>query len=394
MAEADSPRDIIHVDMDAFYAAVEMHDDPRLRGRPVIVGGIGNRGVVSTASYAARRFGVHSAQPIATARRLCPQGVFLPVRMSRYRAVSEQVFDVFSHYTPLVEPLSIDEAFLDVTGSKRLFGTALQIARDIKQRIAEATGLTASAGIGPSKFIAKIASDLQKPDGLTLVEPDRVTDFLDPLPITRMWGVGAVMRRKLQKLGIGTIGDLRRMPATVLTARFGRQGTHLHALASGHDPRPVVTARNAKSIGNEETFPEDILDRAALLRELLALSLQVGQRLRSSGCVGRTITLKVRYPDFVSVTRSVTSSEPTSDGQQIYRRCIELLKKTEAGRQPVRLLGIAVSQLTRGPRHRQLALLTSLDQDLRAERLNRAIDEVHRTHGADKLVAGTLLDHD
>lgn len=394
MLEADTPRDIIHVDMDAFYAAVEMRDNPQLRGKPVIVGGIGSRGVVSTASYEARRFGVHSAQPIATARRLCPQGVFLPVRMSRYRAVSEQVFTVFARYTPMIEGLSIDEAFLDVTGSKQLFGPPLQIAREIKQCIVADTGLTASAGIGPSKFIAKIASDLRKPDGLTLVEPNRVTDFLDPLPIVRMWGVGAVMQRELQKLGIQTIGDLRRMPATTLTARFGKPGAHLHDLACGIDPRPVVTSRSAKSIGNEETFPEDILNRAAVLRELLALSLQVGQRLRRSGCTGRTITLKVRYPDFVSVTRSVTIAEPTSDGQQIYRRCIELLGKTDVGRLPVRLLGVAVSQLTRGPRHRQLSLLTPPGQGLRADRLNRAIDEVHRKHGAGKLVAGTLLDTD
>jgi DNA polymerase-4 len=234
---APASRRIIHLDMDAFYASVEVLDEPALQGRPVIVGGVTGRGVVSAASYEARKFGVHSAQPMATARRLCPGGVFLPVRMSRYRELSREILRLFQTFTPLVEPLSIDEAFLDVTGSLRIFGSAEEIARQIKGRVLTETGLTVSAGVAPNKFLAKIASDLEKPDGLTVVPPDRVQEFLDPLPIERLWGVGPATRKELGLLGVAAIGDLRRLPAALLEKRLGESGRRLAALSLGLDGR-------------------------------------------------------------------------------------------------------------------------------------------------------------
>ena len=244
---------IIHLDMDAFYPSVEVLDNPELKGKPVIVGGSKQRGVVSSASYEARKFGVHSAQPMATAMRLCPNGIVLPVRMARYQEVSERVFEIFYLFTPLVEPLSIDEAFLDVTGSARLFGTAIKIAEKIKQMVVLKTGLTISAGVSPSKFVAKIASDMEKPDGLTVVAPDKVREFLDPLSIKKMWGVGKVTEEALSRLSIHTFKDLRQVPVEVLEKKFGKHGIHMHQLSMGIDERDVVTYHDVKSIGHEDT---------------------------------------------------------------------------------------------------------------------------------------------
>jgi DNA polymerase-4 len=292
--------------MDAFYASVEVKDNPSLKGKPVIVGGNRKRGVVSSASYEARKFGVHSAQPIATAARLCPHGVFLPTRMSRYKEVSDLVFEIFHRFTPLVEPLSIDEAFLDVTGSTRLFGSPEKIAIDIKRMIVEEIGITASAGVGPSKFIAKIASDLNKPDGLTVVPYDQVREFLDPLPIGKLWGVGKATQKALSFLGVKTVEELSSLPADVLEKKFGKHGIHIHLLAKGIDNRDVVPEREVKSIGNEETYAEDILDMEVIKKEILALAVKVARRLRNEHVKGKTITLKVKYKDFVQITRSVT----------------------------------------------------------------------------------------
>ncbi|MBI5904665.1 MAG: DNA polymerase IV [Deltaproteobacteria bacterium] len=402
------PRSIIHLDLDAFYASVETLDDPSLRGLPVIVGGSERRGVVAAASYEARKFGVHSAMPAATAKRLCPGGIFLPVRMHRYKEESEKVFGIYRRFTPLVEPLSIDEAFLDVTGCERLFGSAEETARRIKAAVREETGLTVSAGVASSKFIAKIASDLRKPDGLTVVPPGDELAFLDPLPVGKLWGVGKVTEREMFRRGVRTIGDLRRVPERELSRSFGAHGSHLHRLARGIDDRPVETEYEAKSIGHEETFDRDLRERGAMRRELLSLSDRVSARLRGHGVRGRTITLKVKYHDFVQVTRAATLADPTDDGGTLYRVSLDLLGDTEAGARPVRLLGISVSKLSpaaeerKGDRLEQLSLFrppgggkrpeAGVVDPEKKERLNRAVDRIREKFGRKGIVPGALPD--
>ncbi len=384
-------REIIHLDMDAFYAAVEVLDDPSLAGRPVVVGGSKQRGVVTSASYEARPFGIHSAQPMAAAMRLCPHGVFLPVRMGRYREVSEVIFEIFSRFTPLVEPLSIDEGFLDVTGSRRLFGSAEGIAREIKRLVREEVGLTVSAGIASTKFVAKIASDLGKPDGLVCVVHEKTTEFLAPLPITRLWGVGDVTFKALKRLGIATIGDLSRLPGKTLRREFGKHGEQLHLLSRGIDPRPVEPHRPAKSIGGEETFPEDLTRRESLKRELLSLATKVARRLRRHGLAGKTVTLKVKYGDFKLVTRSTTLETATNDAAAVYAACCELLKRTEAGTRPVRLLGVHLSGLSPGHPAGQMSLLEDEGQRQRRRQLHDALDKLAERFGEDAIVPGLLL---
>jgi DNA polymerase-4 len=384
-------REIIHLDMDAFYASVELLRYPELQGQPVVIGSR-ERGVVTSASYEARKFGVHSAQPVATAMRLCPRGVFLPVRMSRYQEVSETVFEIFHRFTPLVEPLSIDEAFLDVTGSHRLFGNAETVARKIKGLVREEVGLTVSAGIASTKFVAKIASDLGKPDGLVCVAHEETKAFLDPLPITRLWGVGRVTFRTMKRLGVATIGDLSRIPAERLRTAFGKHGEQLHLLSRGIDPRAVEPERPVKSIGREETFSEDLIERADLDRELLSLATRVARRVRRHGLAGRNVTLKVKYSDFRLVTRSATLDAPTNDATRLYRTCTRLLERTKAGTRPVRLLGIYLSGLSSGPPPGQMSLLED-EEDLRKQqRLHEALDELVDRFGEDAVVPGMLLD--
>src|SRR3989304_5745827 len=310
MANDPRHREIIHLDLDAFYASVEMLDNPEIAGKPVIVGGGGKRGVVTAASYEARKFGVHSAQPVATARRLCPDGVFLPVRMGRYKEMSDRVFEIFRRFSPIVEALSIDEAFLDVTGTDRLFGGALEVARKIKEAVASETGLTVSAGVAASKFVAKIASDMNKPDGLTVVPRGKEKEFLGPLPVGKLWGVGKVTETALHRMGVKTIGDLASVPAENLKKRFGKHGLHLHRLPNGIDDREVEPEHEVKSIGHEDTYDEDIRDREAIGKELLSLAHRVSSRLRRKGFRGRTVTLKVKYHDFTQVTRAATLPSP------------------------------------------------------------------------------------
>jgi DNA polymerase IV len=383
-------RHIIHLDMDAFYPAVEVLDNPELKGKPVIVGGSRKRGVVSSASYEARKFGVHSAQPMATAARLCPNGIFLPVRMSRYREVSEQIFEIFDRFTPLLEPLSIDEAFLDVTGSVRLFGKPEDIARKIKNTVFQETGLTVSAGVAPSKFVAKIASDIDKPDGLTVVHSNRVREFLDPLPIQKMWGVGKVTREALGRLNIRTFRDLRLIPAGVLEERFGKHGVKMHLLAQGIDEREVVPEHDAKSIGAEETFEEDMTSLDLAKKELLALSHRVAHRMRKEEVAGRTVTLKVKYSDFIQITRSATLPESTDDAPEIYSAACTLLKKTAVGKRPARLLGISISHLSADSEH-QLSLFLENKKSPRKRKLNTALDSIQEKFGNKGIRPGTLL---
>lgn len=391
METSSRTRAIIHLDMDAFYAAVEVLDDPELKGKPVIVGGSKERGVVSSASYEARKFGVHSAQPIATAARLCPQGVFLPVRMWRYQEISQQIFKIFQRFSPLVEPLSLDEAFLDVTGSTRLFGTPEEIARKIKEQVVEETGLTVSAGVAPSKFVAKIASDMQKPDGLTIVPEGKVEEFLEPLPIEKLWGVGKATRKILAHLGVRTIGDLGLLSSKLLVRKLGKQGLHLYLLAKGVDEREVEPEREVKSVGHEDTYPIDISDVEEARKQLLSLATRVAKRLRGYGLVGKTVTLKVKYYDFVQITRSITLGEPTDDNRKIFQTCCDLLEKTEVGRRPVRLLGISLSQLSDSDETKQLALFAVEEPD-RRRRLNKALDTISEKFGDEAIVPGTLLE--
>lgn len=383
---------IIHLDMDAFYPAVEVLDNPELQGKPVIVGGSRQRGVVSSASYEARKYGVHSAQPMATAVRLCPNGIFLPVRISRYKEVSDQVFEIFYRFTPLVEPLSIDEAFLDVTGSARLFGKPEDIAKKIKRRVYEETGLTVSAGIAPSKFVAKIASDMDKPDGLTVVPPDSVRQFLDPLPIEKMWGVGRVTQEALTQLNIRTFKDLRQMSVEILEQKFGKHGLKMHFLAMGIDERDVIPEHDAKSIGHEETFSQDILSVDLAKRELLDLANKVARRMRRHDVTGRTITLKVKYSDFVQITRSMTLPKSTDDGPEIYATACQLLKKTAMGKRPVRLLGISLSQLSYLGSESQLFLFQHDTEGQKRKDLHSALDSLHEKFGEKSIRPGRLLD--
>ena len=383
-------RTIIHLDMDAFYASVEILDRPELAGRPVVVGGTSDRSVVSAASYEARKYGIHSAMPLVRARQLCPEGVFLPVRMGRYREISDRIMAIFERFTPLVEPISLDEAFLDVTGSSRLFGSGVEIAVAIKKMIEEETGLTGSAGVATSKLLAKIASDLQKPDGLTVVEPGREKEFLAPLPIGKLWGVGKTTLKELALLGVAAIGDLAGLPVEILGARFGKSGNYLHRAARGLDERPVVPEREAKSVGHEATYEEDLVDRDRMRRELLSLATRVGARLRRYGLRGRTITLKVKFHDFKLVSRGTTLNEGTDDDLTIFRQAGELLRQTEAGRRPVRLLGISLSNLVQSDAPHQTDLFGASRQKARREQLNRAVDDVNRKFGCQALNPAAL----
>ena len=380
---------IIHLDMDAFFASVEILDNPELRGKPVIVGGSRHRGVVSAASYEARKSGIHSALPMTVAHQRCPHGIFLPVRMERYQEVSAHIQSIFHRFTPLVEPLSLDEAFLDVTGSTTLFGSPIEIAARIKKMIKEETGLTASAGIASCKLVAKIASDLEKPDGFTFVPNGEEAQFLAGLAIERLWGVGENTRKTLRMMGIKTIGDLVRLPGELLEKKFGKNGARMQQAARGIDPRPVIAERAVQSIGHEDTFPTDLTDPVILRRELLAMSVKVGRRLRRHNYCGRTITVKVKYYDFTQVTRSITLPEATDDQHAIYRTSITLLAKTEAGNKPVRLLGVTVANLSLTSAAYQQLLFPSDSKQRRS--LNQAIDDITRKFNHKAINPGTLL---
>lgn len=376
--------------MDAFFASVEVLDRPELRGLPVVVGG-SDRGVVCAASYEARKYGIRSALPMAMARKLCPAAIFLPVRMARYQEVSRLILDIFHNFTPLVEPLSLDEAFLDVGASQRLLGPAAEIAGQIRKLVRENLDLTVSAGVASSKLVAKIASDCNKPDGLTVVEAGREKEFLAPLPIDRLWGVGVTTRKALALMGVRTIGDLARLPLPLLVARFGHgQGEHLHLAAQAVDTREVVPERQTKSIGNEETFADDIRDPRRLEQELLALCVRVGRRARRHGSQGRTVTVKVKYHDFQQVTRSATLPEPIDDDKGLYSIGLDLLAKTEAGTRPVRLLGLSLSGLCPAGRGQPDLFGNHQTREKRRD-LCRAMDTISDRYGNGCLVPARLL---
>ncbi len=375
------------MDMDAFYASVEQRDRPELRGRPVIVGADPKgRGVVSAASYEARVFGVRSAMPIGKAARLCPDGVFLPVDMDKYAGASRQIMGILGDFSPLVEPVSVDEAFVDLTGTASLFGPAPEAVREIKRRIRAETGLTASAGLAANKFIAKVASDLKKPDGLVIVEAGREAEFLAPLPIERLWGVGKATAKDLAALGIATIGQLQRLSRATLVARLGDHGAGLHDLAFGRDDRPVEPWTPPKSMGAETTFERDTTDRARLDTTLRGQAERVARELRAERLAAARVTLKLRFADFRTLTRSHTS-DPTQDGLELYRRVAILLAR-ETLVQPVRLIGVSASALT-AEQTGQLGLLG--DDAVRRERLSRAVDRITDRFGLDAIRPAALV---
>ena len=338
-------RKILHIDMDAFYASVEQRDNPALRGLPVAVGGQpGGRGVVAAASYEARAFGVHSAMSMAKAVRLCPSLQIVRPAFSKYKAASSQVFEIFREVTPLVEPLSLDEAYLDVTENSWNEPLGMTVARRVKDRIREATSLTASAGVAPNKFLAKIASGWKKPDGLTVISPDRVEPFLQKLPVDALWGVGPVTAKKLRNHGIERLVDVRAIETEVLRGMVGSLADWLQQLAEGIDNRPVVSHRETKSSGSENTFAEDLTNLDVIRDEAAAMAQSAATWLEKKALFARTVTLKVRYSDFTTITRSHTAS-PTRESSAIVARAVQLLERTEAGRRPVRLLGVSVHNL-------------------------------------------------
>jgi DNA polymerase-4 len=377
----------LHVDLDAFFAAVEQRDRPELRGVPVVVGvgGRHDRGVVSAASYEARRYGIHSAMPLRTAAALCRDAVFVPVDGHKYRTVSRQIMEILRRYTPAVEPISIDEAFLDVAGSEALLGTPIEIARSIRATIRAELQLTASVGVATTKLVAKVASDLRKPDALVVVAAGTEAAFLAPLPISRLWGVGEKTANALAELGVTTIGDLAALPDDTLGRRFGNQGRVLGQRARGIDASPVSAADPARSVSHEHTFDIDTADPDALERTLLALSEGVAGRLRAGGVKARTIAVKVRDSSFSTVSRQRTLSQPTDQTEVIFEAVVDLARPQLHGIR-VRLLGVAASQLGEGD---QMALFAG---DERKRRATEAADEIRRRYGSKAIRRARLLD--
>lgn len=385
---------ILHVDMDAFYASVEERDDPSLVGKPVVVGGsAAGRGVVSAANYEARKFGIHSAMSAARAVRLCPHAVFLKPRIDYYAQVSRQIRQIFERFTPLVEPLSLDEAFLDVSGSNALFGPSPGIARQIKQQIKGELRLVASVGVAASKFVAKIASDLQKPDGLVIVPPGEEQAFLDPLPVGRLWGVGKVTGRTFERLAIRTIGQLRQMPRETLDELFGASGEHYWRLAHGLDDRRVEPDRETKSISHETTFAEDIADVEELRAWLVELVEQVARRLRAHDLKCRTVELKVRFADFTTISRSLTLPEPTDITHDLLAAGVELLtQRLPAQHLPVRLLGFGANKLTASAASQQ-QMFDQPDRE-RHQALDQVADQIAAKFGRRAIRRGLRPGHD
>ncbi|MFN2488207.1 MAG: DNA polymerase IV [Actinomycetota bacterium] len=380
---------ILHVDMDAFYASVETIKQPSLRGEPVIVGGRGGRGVVTSASYEARAFGVTSAMPIVTARRLCPHATFLPNDFHSYSDFSQRIREVFLSFTPWVEPLSLDEAFLDVSGSARLFGAPVVIARQIKAAIAT-LGLACTVGVAPNKFLAKVASARAKPDGLLLVPETGVEPFLHPLPVTALWGVGGQTAGILHRLGLKSVGDLAKISRRTLERALGDAlGAHLFELARGSDARPVKPYEAPRSIGCENTFAHDLDATEGILREVLRLSDRVAGRLRAKGLCGRTVTLKVRFSNFKTITRSTTLAEEVDSAPELYDVARALYLKLGSDKVRIRLLGVGVSALTPGPPRRQMNLLATQP---RLDAAAAAVDSIRERFGDGAVTPATLLD--
>ncbi len=381
-------RRIIHIDLDAFFASVEELLNPGIAGQPIIVGGgPGRRGVVASASYAARAYGVRSAMPTAQALRLCPQAILIPGDPERYSEISDQVMALLSEYTPLIEKVSIDEAFLDVTGCERLWGPAEEIARTIQRRVKEEVGLPSSVGVAANKLLAKMASEEGKPGGLVMVPPGQEAAFLAPLLVERLWGVGPATAQRLHALGVETIGELARLPLDLLEKGFGALGRVLYRCARGRDDSLLTPRREPKSIGHEHTFARDLTTLLEVQRYLLDLSERVGRRLRGHKMRGRTITVKLRHSDFTTLTRSATLPRPTDLDQAIYDQAVEILRREWRTGMRLRLAGVTISNLT--PRlPSQLDLFDQREAKLR--RLNRAVDEIRERYGDEALQRASL----
>ncbi|HEY1817597.1 MAG TPA: DNA polymerase IV [Kofleriaceae bacterium] len=387
-------RTILHVDLDAFYAAVEQRDDPKLRGKPVLVGGSAKRGVVASCSYESRVFGIKSAMPMAEALRRCPHAIVVRHRMDRYVEASRGFFKILGDYSPDVEGLSLDEAFLDLTGSERLLGEPRGVAETIKRRVRAELSLVASAGIAPIKFAAKIASDIDKPDGLRVVAPGEMLAFLHALPVTRLWGVGEATREALASIGLTTIGQVARYPEAALIGKLGEvTGRHLAALARGDDPRPVVSEREAVTIGHQETFEHDLDDKGEIAVILLDQADRVAARLRAAELRARVVVLTVKYDDFRLITRRMTLAAPTSDGSLLAHTAIDLLAKVSIEPRRgarIRLCGVSAQELESRDAPRQLGF----DEAARArgERLGQALDDVAAKFGRGKVQRAVHLD--
>jgi DNA polymerase-4 len=381
---------ILHIDMDAFYASVEQLDDPRLKNKCVIVGGTSNRGVVSAASYEARQFGIHSAMPIYQAKQKCPHGSFVPPRMSRYKEVSKKVMALLREFSPLVEPVSIDEAYLDITGCQRLFGESQEIAREIKRKIKETVHLTCSVGVAPNKFLAKIASDMHKPDGLTLILPDQVPAFIDSLPVKKVPGVGKKMVRQLELLGIRTLGDVQRLPEKSLIKHLGKFGKRLRALSSGSDDSLVTPHAPHKSISSERTLAADTRDVKLLKRYLLRQSGEVARQLRQAGVRAKTITIKIKDEDFKTVTRRTTIAVPTQSSKTIYKHAARLMHDFKTNKK-IRLIGVGTSGFSSVTASVQIGLFDANEETTDEwEKIDKALDSISKKFGKDVVGRATL----
>ncbi len=379
---------ILHIDMDAFFASVEQHDRPELKGKCVLVARDTDRGVVTTASYEARKFGVHSAMPVFQARKLCPQAVYIPPRKGRYGEVSRQIMSLLSEFSPLVEPVSIDEAFVDISGCGRLHGSPAETAETIKNRIFEATGLTCSVGIAPNKFLAKIASDMNKPDGLFAIMPDEMSAFIKTLPIRKVSGVGKQTRKILETLSIETLGDVQKYSEPFLIGRLGKFGSRLASLAAGIDPSPVIPHTPAKSISSEHTLSRDTADKQELKRYLQSQSEEVGRQLRKADLRARTVTLKVKDADFKIVTRSRTLSVPTQSSETIIKSATLLLDAYQLNKK-IRLIGVGASGLVSGRTPVQQDLFDGpVKQNAAWEKIDKTMDAIASKFGPESIRKG------
>lgn len=390
---------IIHLDLDAFFASVEQRDNPAYRGKPLIVGGISggkgnsNRGVVCAASYEARKYGVHAGMPIWEARQKCPQGIFIPSQMNKYSEASKKFFQICSTYTPLIEPLSIDELFLDVSGCESLFGSSEIIGRKIKKRVHQELGIKVSVGIAENKFLAKIATNLGKPDGFYIIPSKDIQKILYPLPVSSLWGIGKKTEELLKKSGIYLVEQLARMPDSILENLLGKNGEKMKLLAQGIDESPVTPPSKAKSIGKETTFSTNITEKVVLVKELLKISQLVGYTARKKGYKGRTITLKIRFHNFITFNRSKTLENPTHIDDIIFKTVVELLDKVRHKKGGVRLLGIKLSNLTSGNERKQLKFLRDEEdkKDDKLEQLTQSLDKIREKFGTKAVTRASLL---
>ena len=386
---------IIHLDLDAFFASVEQRDNPAYRGKPLIVGGISggggktNRGVVCAASYEARQYGIHAGMPIWEARQKCQQGIFIPSQMSKYLKVSKKFFQICSTYTPLVEPLSIDELFLDVSGCESLFGPTEMIGKRIKERVYKELGIKVSIGIAKNKFLAKIATNLGKPDGFYVIHSKDIQKILYPLPISALWGIGRKTEELLKKSGIYQVEQLARIPDSIIENLLGKNGKKIKLLAQGIDDSPVTPISETKSISKETTYPTNIIKKEILIKELLKISQMVGYTSRKKDYKGRTVTLKIRFQNFTTLNKSITLENPTNIDDLIFKAVVNLLEKVKIKKGGVRLLGIKLSKLTYDYQTKQLNLLENKDEKL--EQLTQSLDKIREKFGKKSITRANLL---